>query len=122
MRHGWQDRQATYQRETELLLLGAVLASKTFAETVGKAVIGNDMANADLGVVFDELQAKGVERFTKEWLAKRGVKVNGTVVSSILDSVQRTGLQRRTRLAASAGDEELIRELMAKLEALERKP
>ena len=105
-----------------MLLLGAVLASKSFSKQAGEAVIGNDLANADLGTVFDELQAKGVEWFTRDWLGKRGVKVNGTVVGSLLESVQRTALQRRARLAASAGDEELIRECLTKLEALEKRP
>jgi hypothetical protein len=111
-------------RDLDLMLLGAVLASRAVATDVFAAVDGSDLSDVELGRVFTELKAAmtggGVGEVTKRWLKRRGAEVNGgkaidAVLTAVKESTRKKRLERvlaEIRMANTLGDTQRVAELI----------
>lgn len=111
------------QRDLELLLLGATIASAAVSKTAFAASL--ELTEKDVAMVFEELKA-GKPDLLKAWLKRRGVTVNGKSIEGVLSELESrtkrrrlSGLANRLTLALAAGCEE---EVKSCLEGLTKEP
>ena len=112
----------THQREIELVLLGCILSSGTFAKQAFAS--GLPATEHDIIDVLRELSAGGVGSHTTRWMESHGVKITGRVADSLLaEVVVRTerrrleGLATRLSLSLAAGCQEEVESCLEALKA-----